>query len=404
MTNGEKTMRTPASYRKRALFAVLAPVAAFAGVTAVSAISASGCIGGTDTIDDDDATTDTRDDETAIGGDGARVDGDAPKETSADSPDAGDTSVPTDTLGLDVPGTDGPDVVVADTRGADTPDVVVADTGGAGDTRLDVLDALDADVREVGDGDVAISDAAGVPSLGAASRFSVLGGSTVTSTGLTVVTGDLGVWPGLAVTGFGPGVVIGGTIDRGTAVSAAGQGSLTALYDALKGAACRTDMSGIDLSGKTLGPGVYCFTSSAAISTVGTLTLDAGGDPNAFWIFQIASTLTTPDTSAVNVINGGSACNVFWAVGSSATIGKSNRFEGNIVALDSITVQTGSNVSGRALARTGAVTLDTNAIGFTTCGGGAVTDAGIDASLDADTGTDASADADADAGDVGDGG
>ena len=273
MTNGEKTMRTPASYRKRALFAVLAPVAAFAGVTAVSAISASGCIGGTDTIDDDDATTDTRDDETAIGGDGARVDGDAPKETSADSPDAGDTSVPTDTLGLDVPGTDGPDVVVADTRGADTPDVVVADTGGAGDTRLDVLDAL-----------------------------------------------------------------------------------------------------------------------------------DAGGDPNAFWIFQIASTLTTPDTSAVNVINGGSACNVFWAVGSSATIGKSNRFEGNIVALDSITVQTGSNVSGRALARTGAVTLDTNAIGFTTCGGGAVTDAGIDASLDADTGTDASADADADAGDVGDGG
>jgi hypothetical protein len=139
-------------------------------------------------------------------------------------------------------------------------------------------------------------------------------------------------------------------------------------------------MSSVDLSGKTLGPGVYCFSSSAAIGVVGTLTLDAKGDPNAFWIFQIGSTFTTSDGSAVIVINGGSACNVFWQVGSSATIAKTNQFGGNIVAFSSVTVMTGSTVSGRVLARNGAVTLDDNAIAFSTCGGGMSSDAGLDTS------------------------
>ena len=180
----------------------------------------------------------------------------------------------------------------------------------------------------------------------------------------------------------------------------AAQGSLTTLYDNLAGAACGTAMSGTDLSGLTLGPGVYCYTSSAAISTVGTLTLDAKGDPNAFWIFQIGSTLTTSDGSKVLVINGGSACNVFWQVGSSATLGKANVFGGNIVAFSTIVAQTGSSISGRALARNGAVTMDANAIGFDTCGPGAFVDAGPDAT-DADA-TDADATDASDASDAGD--
>ena len=205
-----------------------------------------------------------------------------------------------------------------------------------------------------------------LPSLGSTSSFAVLGGSTVTSTGLSVLTGDLGVSPGTAITGFGPGVV-NGTIHAGDAVAAQAQSDLTTAYNALAGLACDTELTGQDLGGKTLAPGVYCFSSSAQLT--GALVLDARGDPNAVFVFQIASTLTTGTNASVAMINGGSACNVFWQVGSSATLGTGTAFVGSILAYASITLTTGVSLSGRALARTGAVTMDTNTVSAGDCGG-----------------------------------
>jgi type VI secretion system secreted protein VgrG len=190
------------------------------------------------------------------------------------------------------------------------------------------------------------------------STFSVLGGSTVTNTGATTVNGDLGVSPGSAVTGFPPGIVTGGTIHAADAVAAQAQTDLTTLYNSLAGMACNTDLSGQDLGGMTLTPGVYCFSTSAQLT--GTLTLDAQGNSGALFIFKIGSTLTTASASSVLLINGASSCNVFWQVGSSATLGTGTALRGSIVALTSITLNTAASVQGKALARNGAVTLDTN--------------------------------------------
>jgi hypothetical protein len=207
--------------------------------------------------------------------------------------------------------------------------------------------------------------AGAAPSLGTAAPYAVLAGTTVTNTGPTVVTGDLGVSPGSAVTGFPvPGTVIG-TIHSNDASAIGAQTDVTTAYNNLAGQACTPashNLTGIDLGGLTLTPGVYCFSSSAALSipAAPTLTLDALGDPNAVWIFQIGSTLTTASSSTVKVINGGQVCNVFWQVGSSATLGTSTAFVGNILALTSITLTTNASVSGRALAQNGAVTMDTN--------------------------------------------
>ena len=202
------------------------------------------------------------------------------------------------------------------------------------------------------------------PSLGQATSFSVLGATAVTNTGPSVVTGDLGISPGTAasITGFPPGIVTG-TTHAADAVALQAQNDTTTAYNSLAGQAClpANDLTGTDLGGLTLTPGVYCFSSSAGLT--GTLTLDARGNPNAVFIFQIGSTLTTASSSAVLVTNGGSSCNVFWQVGSSATLGTTSAFAGNILALTSITLTTGSNVTGRTLARTGAVTLDSNNIG-----------------------------------------
>ncbi len=204
----------------------------------------------------------------------------------------------------------------------------------------------------------------GVPLLGSASSFAVLGGSTVTSTGLSVLTGDLGVSPGTAITGFGPGVVTG-TIHAGDAVAAQAQSDLTTAYNALAGLPCNTDLTGQDLGGRTLTPGVYCFSSSAQLT--GTLVLDAQGNSNAVFIFKIGSTLTTATNSSVVMINGGRVCNVFWQVGSSATLGTGTKFAGSILAYASITLTTGVGLSGRALARTGAVTMDTDTVSVGDC-------------------------------------
>src|SRR5450830_2171852 len=198
------------------------------------------------------------------------------------------------------------------------------------------------------------------PPLGAAQSFAVLGSSTVTNTGSSVITGDLGVSPGSAVTGFPPGLVVSGTIHAADAVALAAQNSVTTAYNSLASQACTQDLTGQDLGGKTLTAGVYCFSSSAQLT--GILTLNAQGNANAVFIFKIGSTLTTASGSSVVVTNGGSLCNVFWQVGSSATLGTTTSFVGNILALARITLTTGANASGRALARNGAVTLDTNTV------------------------------------------
>jgi hypothetical protein len=198
------------------------------------------------------------------------------------------------------------------------------------------------------------------PSLGAASTFAVLGASTVTNTGPTVVTGNLGVSPGSSITGFPPGTVVGGTIHTTDAVASQARADTMTAYTSLTGLPCGTDLTGQNLGGLILGPGVYCFSSSAQLT--GTLSLNAGNNPNAVFIFQIGSTLTTASASLAQVINGGQNCNVFWAVGSSATLGTGTNLVGNILAVASITLTTGANLNGRALAQNGAVTLDTNQV------------------------------------------
>src|SRR4051812_1155946 len=203
------------------------------------------------------------------------------------------------------------------------------------------------------------------PSLGTADTYAVLAGSTVTNTGSSVIGGDLGVSPGAAVTGFPPGLVSGGTIHAADAAALSAQNSLTTAYNNAAGQACTQDLTGQDLGGKVLTPGVYCFTSSAQLT--GALTLNGLGSAAAVWIFKVGSTLTTASSSSVVMTASGSQCNVFWQVGSSATVGTSTSLAGNILALTSITMTTGANVVGRALARNGAVTLDTNNITPSSC-------------------------------------
>src|SRR5450830_981431 len=210
------------------------------------------------------------------------------------------------------------------------------------------------------------------PPLGAAQSFAVLGSSTVTNTGSSVITGDLGVSPGSAVTGFPPGLVVSGTIHAADAVALAAQNAVTTAYNSLTSQACTQDLTGQDLGGKTLTAGVYCFSSSAQLT--GILTLNAQGSANAVFIFKIGSTITTASGASVVVINGGSLCNVFWQVGSSATLGtvalgSGSSVVGNILSLTSITLTTGASVTGRALARNGAVTLDTNTVTATCTSG-----------------------------------
>jgi Ice-binding-like len=198
--------------------------------------------------------------------------------------------------------------------------------------------------------------------LGEAANFAVLAGSTVTNTGSSVITGDVGVSPGSAVTGFPPGIVNApGTIYAADTTAANAQSDLTTAYnDAVAATPVTADLSGQDLGGKTLTPGVYHFSSSAQLT--GILTLNGG--PSDVWVFQIGSTLTTASNSEV-VIGNAQPCNVIWQVGSSATLGTDTAFVGTILAHDSITANTGVTVEGRLLALTAAVTLDTNTVNNT---------------------------------------
>lgn len=195
--------------------------------------------------------------------------------------------------------------------------------------------------------------------LGGASTFGVLAGSTVTNTGLTTVTGDLGVAPGSAVTGFPPGTV-SGTIHANDATAIAAQSALLAAYNDAAGRTTGAVSVSGDLTGLTLTPGLYTSTSSLGIT--GDVTLNALGNPNAVFIIQSASTLTTGAGSRIVLVGGAQASNIIWQVGTSATLGTNSVFNGTILADQSITLTTGTQLNGRALARTGAVTLDTNAI------------------------------------------
>ncbi|NBJ17034.1 MAG: DUF3494 domain-containing protein [Dehalobacter sp. 4CP] len=199
--------------------------------------------------------------------------------------------------------------------------------------------------------------------LGTATGFAVLAGSTITNTGSTTIAGDVGVFPGTAITGFPPGIITG-TTHAGDIVAQQAKTDLVTAYNNAAGQTPTGTVSG-DIGGQTLTPGVYNSTSSLGIT--GVLTLNAQGDPNAVFIFQIASTLTTASASSVVLINGAQACNVFWQIGSSATLGTGSSFQGTILALASITATTSVSVNGRLLARNGAVTLDTNIITITIC-------------------------------------
>ncbi len=196
-------------------------------------------------------------------------------------------------------------------------------------------------------------------SLGAASGFAALGGTTLTNTGATTVTGDVGVSPGTVITGFPPGVVTSGTIDTGDTLANQAHADTSVAYNVIAAETPTTVLTATDLGGVTLTPGVYQITSAAQLST--TLTLNAQGNPNARFDFQIGSTLTTSAASSIVLINDAQASNVYFQIGSSATLGATSTFVGTILANTSIAVGAGASfLDGRALAINGAVTLDDN--------------------------------------------
>lgn len=200
--------------------------------------------------------------------------------------------------------------------------------------------------------------------LGTANNFAVLAGTpSVSNTGATVVTGSVGVWPALSITGFPPGIIVPGTglLHFGNAIARQAQTDTTAAYNNLAGLASAG--VGPALGGLTLGPAVY---NAGAATLTGTLTLNGPG----LYVFQTTSLTTAsgPGASVVNLINGATPCDVFWQVGSSAAIGTFSAMRGNILALTSITIGTSASLQGRALARNGATTLDNNAV--TACSGG----------------------------------
>lgn len=219
--------------------------------------------------------------------------------------------------------------------------------------------------------------AAAVPiDLGTAGGFAVLAGTTVTNTGPTVINGgNVGVSPGTALTGFAS---VSGTFTTHSAngVALQAQKDLTTAYNTAAGLTHTQDLTGFDLGGRVLVPGTYFFSSSAQLT--GKLTLDTLGNPDAQFVFQIGSTLTTAsDASVVSLSGLDPLCAVFWQVGSSATLGTNTKFQGHIMALTSITLNTGATiVAGSALARNGAVTLDRNTINNSMCDVTNVPDAG----------------------------
>ena len=207
------------------------------------------------------------------------------------------------------------------------------------------------------------AQAAAIPvPLGTADSFVVLAGTTITNTGATTVNGDMGLTPGTSVTGMPP-LVLNGALHVADTVALAAQADLKTAFDSAAGQTPATAIPS-ELGGSTLVPGIY---SSGVFTITNTVTLDAGNDPNAIFVFQSAATLNAASGSRVNLINDASPCNVFWLVRSSATLNTTADFRGNILALTDISLFTGATVNGRLLARNGAVTLDANTITRPTC-------------------------------------
>ena len=253
----------------------------------------------------------------------------------------------------------------SDARGADVDALRDMGSSDAGrpDTGIVDIGSVDNAIFDIVAPDLATPDAACRQApvvLGAAGNFVVLAGSTVTNEGLTLLTGDLGVSPGTAVTGFPPGTIVG-TQHAGDTAAAQGEADLTTAYnDAAGRTLCPITIAG-NLGGQTLTPGLYRSTSSLEISS-GDLTLDARGDASAVFIFQMASTLMTTSGRQVFLIGSAKSAHVFWQVGTSATLGSTSAFQGTIMADQAITLTTGATLNGRALARVAAVALDSNTI------------------------------------------
>jgi hypothetical protein len=256
------------------------------------------------------------------------------------------------------------------------------DVATAGETAAGEADGTESGDVEAGGAEVGLEaggvDAGGTdatveggtiapPALGTARTFAVLAGATITNTGTaTAIFGDVGISPGTALVGLTAGQVTG-TLHLGDPAAMKAEADLTTAYNDLAGRPCQHTMTDVDLGGKTLPPGVYCFAVAAA-QAVGDLTLDGQGDPNAVWIFQIASTLTISPNLSTTMIGGGNACNVYWQVGSSATINGGAQLKGNVFAQASISLLNGANVSpGRTLAQTAAVTMQSTNISNAGC-------------------------------------
>lgn len=191
--------------------------------------------------------------------------------------------------------------------------------------------------------------------LGTANKFGVLAGASVANKSAhTFVIGDVGSSPTCTVTGLKPSQVKGHLYLKCSPVTAKAQKDLTVAFDQAAAAHCDTDLTGKDLGGLKLVPGVYCFSTSAGLT--GTLTLDTRGNPKSQWVFQIGTTLTTANNSRVIMTKKGNECNVYWQMGSSATVGEGSIFRGDLMAHASITLN-GGTLHGRALASTGAITL-----------------------------------------------
>jgi hypothetical protein len=298
--------------------------------------------------------------------DASLPDVDAPTlDADARIPDV-DAGLPDVTLDvrLDVP----LDITIDVTVDADaTPDADATVDADAATPDADVTADADATTDADATADADGGDA-GPHLLRSARNFAIIASSTITiaaSPPPVTVFGDVGTFPGTAVDAFPPGQPVG-SLFAGGPVALQAQSDVTIAYNTLAGMPCNANQSSVDLGGLTLAPAVYCFDTSAGLT--GALVLDAQGDPNAVWVFQVGSTLTTATDSTVTVINGGSACNVYWQVGSSATLGIRTAFLGNILAEASITMVTNSSLlTGRVFARSGAVALDGNAISTAGC-------------------------------------